>query len=600
VKPENDARVSQIVTFEWENGVGAENHRIEIDNNSDFIDIVENVVVYDNTFTTTLTYGIYWWRVWAINQYGENVSENTWTFEVVANWGELEGWTTRARGRTPTSLSISPSNFSLTSGSSLTLWATLTDNGGNPLANKILNWGATTGSLSASTTTTDSSGKASVSYTAPPSVTSTTSVTITVSFAGDENYLANQAQSTGQIEPTQVTVKENTQLFISPENFELDSRETMTFTAMLQDADNNPLVGKILNWSTNVDSLSAENATTDNSGRCEVEFKAPEVAERTQVTIKVTFAGDESYTSSEAVSKGSVKPKPYIPTTLRVEPSYLKLESEGHTELSALLLDNEGNHLANKSIEWHTDDGMLSENQTTTDNSGVATTTYTAPNVTTLTTVEIYARFLGNARYQPSEATVSCRVLPSSLAEVFENLSKYWSDVGLENFEDPIEEAIIENSLGACINIQTKFGIPLVNILYLHPNVTIDTITNGKIQVEVGSTTGEGKVVVVVLDFHTLPLDQGLWVLLDGQEIERADNYMDLLSLEENYPEQYTMIWENGAVVLVSVPTFTDEMIMIEILGRIPGIAWLLPAIVVLVGAGGLLSWLRFHLKKKR
>jgi len=73
-------------TFTWTGGLYADNHRIEIDNDSDFSSLIDNVVrpLTDNTYTPVNGYptGTYYWRVWAVNAFGENCSENTWQFTI--------------------------------------------------------------------------------------------------------------------------------------------------------------------------------------------------------------------------------------------------------------------------------------------------------------------------------------------------------------------------------------------------------------------------------------------------------------------------------------------------------------------------------------
>ncbi|MEM2619487.1 MAG: hypothetical protein QW356_08455, partial [Candidatus Hadarchaeales archaeon] len=91
----------------------------------------------------------------------------------------------------PTSLSISPSSFSLTLGGSQVLTATLTS-GGVPLANKTVVWSATAGSVYPTSGVTDSYGRVSTTYTAP---TSGTSATITASFQGDWECEPSSASS---------------------------------------------------------------------------------------------------------------------------------------------------------------------------------------------------------------------------------------------------------------------------------------------------------------------------------------------------------------------------------------------------------------------
>ena len=98
-----------------------------------------------------------------------------------------------------TSLTIFPSKFALYpgySGQVQSLVATLRD-GNNPLPNKTITWSATSGSVNPSSGTTDASGQVSVVYTAPTVTAETSQVTIAASFAGDNQYLASSATSSG-------------------------------------------------------------------------------------------------------------------------------------------------------------------------------------------------------------------------------------------------------------------------------------------------------------------------------------------------------------------------------------------------------------------
>jgi hypothetical protein len=98
-----------------------------------------------------------------------------------------------------TILSISPSSFTLYpgySGQIQILVATLKDTNNNALANMTIIWSATSGSLSLSSDTTDTSGQVPATYTSP-AVTAETLVTITASFAGDDQYDASSGTSLG-------------------------------------------------------------------------------------------------------------------------------------------------------------------------------------------------------------------------------------------------------------------------------------------------------------------------------------------------------------------------------------------------------------------
>jgi len=103
-------------------------------------------------------------------------------------------------GLTPTTLSVSPSSFTLGSGQNRTLTATLTS-GESPVAGKTITWAKTAGSLSVTSSTTNSSGQASVTYTAP-SVSASTEVTISASFAGDSQYGSSDNSSSATVSPT--------------------------------------------------------------------------------------------------------------------------------------------------------------------------------------------------------------------------------------------------------------------------------------------------------------------------------------------------------------------------------------------------------------
>jgi uncharacterized membrane protein len=103
VSPGNGTSTSPTPTFTWQVGARAAYHRIEVDNDPNFSPpLADNVVVLGAT-TNTWTKpapgyasGTYYWRVWAINPVGENCSENTWKFTVIARAG--------------VSISISPEN----------------------------------------------------------------------------------------------------------------------------------------------------------------------------------------------------------------------------------------------------------------------------------------------------------------------------------------------------------------------------------------------------------------------------------------------------------------------------------------------------------
>jgi hypothetical protein len=100
----------------------------------------------------------------------------------------------------PVDLTVTPSSFTVDSGGSLKLTASLRDRNGKPIPSQVLRWTVNVGDLSSTSTTTDSLGRASVSYYAP-SVTETTPVDVVVSFPGTKQFEPTSFTVSGKIMP---------------------------------------------------------------------------------------------------------------------------------------------------------------------------------------------------------------------------------------------------------------------------------------------------------------------------------------------------------------------------------------------------------------
>ncbi|MGC8777665.1 MAG: Ig-like domain-containing protein [Candidatus Caldatribacteriaceae bacterium] len=100
----------------------------------------------------------------------------------------------------PVDLTVTPSSFTVDSGGSLRFTALLRDQNGRPIPSQVLRWTASVGDLSSQSTTTDSSGKASVSYYAP-SVGEATPVDVSVSFPGTKQFEPASFTVSGEIVP---------------------------------------------------------------------------------------------------------------------------------------------------------------------------------------------------------------------------------------------------------------------------------------------------------------------------------------------------------------------------------------------------------------
>ncbi len=327
-----------------------------------------------------------------------------------------------------TSLLISPSSFTLQTGNSTTLTATLKDENGNPVPSKSITWSATAGSLSATSGTTNPSGQASVTYTAP-TATAQTSVTITASFAGDGQYGSSSGTSSGTITVAGVIP---TSLSISPPSFTLQSGGSTTLTATLYDDENVGLADKLINWSATSGSVSPSSDTTDSYGQVSVTYTAPSVTAQTSVTITASFAGDDEYQESSGTSSGTITVAGVIPTSLSISPPSFTLQSGGSTTLTATWAAENATPdiLAGKTISWSAVSGSDNDwtlpvhlGSSTTDSEGKASITYTAPTVTTQASAIVIASFAGNTSYQSSSGNSSGTIEPITIGETTMSIS---------------------------------------------------------------------------------------------------------------------------------------------------------------------------------
>jgi PKD repeat protein len=321
--------------------------------------------------------------------------------------------------KVPTSLSISPSSFTIQNGSSTTLTATLKDNANNPLANKTISWSKTAGSLSATSGTTNSSGQVSVTYTAP-TVTTQTSVTVTASFAGDNQYQASTGYSYGTITVENENVKTSTTLSVSPLSFTLSPGGTKTLTATLKDNANNPLANKTMTWFAGLGNISPGSGTTNSAGQVSVTYTAPITAVNLLDNILATFTGDNQYQASFGYSFGTITAENEnvkTSTALSITPSSFTLyPGENKTFIATLRVEN-NNALANKTITWNATAGTFSTSISTTNSSGWTSVTYTAPHVTAQISVTVTAYFMSDSQYQSSYDSSYGTILPQPVAQ---------------------------------------------------------------------------------------------------------------------------------------------------------------------------------------
>ncbi|MFN4132751.1 MAG: DUF2341 domain-containing protein [Candidatus Hadarchaeales archaeon] len=354
------------------------------------------------------------------NPYEGWVLRESWSAAVTANpyseWQISERWAITVTTPPPppskvgTTLQIDPSSFSLTSGGSHTLTATLKDANGNPLSGKTISWSAVKGTFSAASTTTDNSGKATVTYTAP-SVTTTENVTITASFAEDGTYYGSTATSTATISPSPPA---SSFLSVTPTSFTLRSGENQLLTATLLSENGAPLANRTISWNATDGSITPT-SMTNNLGQATATFTAPVVTTTTTVTITASFGGDASFAASRGSSTATVKP-PLAKTVLALRPEGFRVRAGDTVDVVAVLAVEDGTPLSGKQIAWSTSVGRIEAKTRATDALGEVWARFFAPdNVESDLPVTITVSFAGDEDYLPSQDNSEGVVIPKTL-----------------------------------------------------------------------------------------------------------------------------------------------------------------------------------------
>jgi len=489
---------------------------------------------------------------------------------------------------TSTLLSVSPSSFSLASGGSFTLTATLKTFAGQPIRGKNIAWNTTTGSLTQTSGITDENGQVWVIYKAPL-VTIIENVIITASFAGDSAYAPSKGTSTGTIIPVPPTP---TLLSVNPSSFKLAPSENLVLEALLTDENHNPIAGKVIFWSTDKGTLSRQKTVTDNRGRVTVTYTAPPVTAPESVTITASFPGEAFYGPSQASSVGTVS---LIGTAISVSlPTYIG--SGENLTIVVALMDEAGNFLPGKSIRLAASLGTVTPEFSNTDNSGRATFTYFTPLVTAPTFDFLTASFAGDERHASSVAVKEIAVLPTAVKEAVENVVENVKLAG-ETFEIPlennlikaVENTIIRGNLKAIITITIVVDRPGLSKGFERENIRTRlerVIVGERVEVAVESDVKNGGTVLINLDGRILPVDRIQEVLVDAELATLANDYADVLdpNNDNGRPEYLILKGGKGAQILVSIPHFSVRLITIKGTIAAPA-AWspLLVAVVIVI-----------------
>lgn len=239
----------------------------------------------------------------------------------------------------------------------------ITDALGHPMPNETVYWEANLGQLGENNSVTNAEGFATTT------LTSTKSGTVKIK-ASLENGSEKEADPVEfEADPKSANIVEVTKDHV---NAIANGIDTVTYTATVKDANDNPSANYTVNWSTDLGTLSMESSATDEKGVATVTLTSKEVG-----SAKVK-AGLENGSEKEA---DPVEFKADdATTTVSVTSDRTTATADGKDKITytAIIKDADGNPNMNQTVHWFTTLGTLSTESSITDKNGATTVTLTS------------------------------------------------------------------------------------------------------------------------------------------------------------------------------------------------------------------------------
>lgn len=245
-----------------------------------------------------------------------------------------------------------------------TFSAVVKDANGNAVPNFTVDWSSDKGTLSAGSSNTDANGVATI--TLKHSVAEAAQVTAKAGSSTVSAPLVNFSADTGSagIGSGDLSVDKTTLV--------ANDTEIATYTALVKDANGNPVPGVSVEWQTDLGTLSGSSSLTDASGNATITLKGTKAGDA-QVSAatnggaavnagKVTFTADGS---SASIGSGD----------LQVNKNILIANGTDAATFSATVKDAHGNPVNGTTVNWATSKGTLSGSTSTSGSDGVATIT---------------------------------------------------------------------------------------------------------------------------------------------------------------------------------------------------------------------------------
>ncbi|WP_217547608.1 Ig-like domain-containing protein [Pantoea sp. GbtcB22] len=276
----------------------------------------------------------------------------------------------------------------------VTFIAVIKDANGNLVSDVRVDWSANGGSLSGSSSVSGTDGKATITLSSTAAQMVQTSATPegrasvsapVVSFGADA--------ASGGIGQNDLTVNKASAT--------ANGTDGIIYTAMVKDANGNPLAGQTVNWLTSVGNLNAASSITDANGQATIILTSLQAA-AAQVTASLT--GKPAVNAPQVSFIADAASAQIGSGDLTVDKSSIVGNNADAATFTAIVKDANGNPLAGQNVSWSTDRGSLNAASSTTNASGAATIRLTG---TTAGIAQVKAQVNGNAAVNAPQVTVT-------------------------------------------------------------------------------------------------------------------------------------------------------------------------------------------------
>ncbi|WP_089644475.1 inverse autotransporter beta domain-containing protein, partial [Escherichia coli] len=273
---------------------------------------------------------------------------------------------------------------------SIILTAVIRDAAGIPVAGQAVTWHTDRGQFSQQDAVTNAAGAASAS------LSSTQAGTAQVSLSLNGTTDTVNAPRVSFTEQLHLTLQAGKTTAVA------DGNDSITYTLNVRDAAGQPMKDKVVQWTTDLGTLSAQQGTTSAQGEATVTLTSTQAG---QAVVNATVDGKQ-------ISAQPVTFTRTVSGVITVEKERVYPGSKQTVTLT--LTDAAGNPVSGERVDWHTDSGNLWQTQGTTDAQGRATTTWES---TTPGTVSITADAYGQ-QYSAPVITVMAALTVSNVTGI--------------------------------------------------------------------------------------------------------------------------------------------------------------------------------------